>query len=100
MYLSDIFTISCNLAGICGISIPCGFTGSQPLGAAKRSEDGSTAPRMPSGLNPQPKLPIGLQLLGRPFGEETLLKIAHAYESGTLWHEEKPAILSELNHSA
>jgi aspartyl-tRNA(Asn)/glutamyl-tRNA(Gln) amidotransferase subunit A len=75
MYLSDIFTISCNLAGICGISIPCGFT-------------------------QNPKLPIGLQLLGRPFGEETLLKIAHAYESGTLWHEEKPAILSELNHSA
>ncbi len=77
MYLSDIFTISCNLAGICGISIPCGFTGSQP-----------------STLNPQPKLPIGLQLLGRPFGEETLLKIAHAYESGTLWHKEKSAIIS------
>ena len=71
MYLSDIFTISCNLAGICGISIPCGFTGSQP------------------------KLPIGLQLLGRPFGEETLLKIAHAYESVALWHKEKPAGLSE-----
>jgi len=49
MYLSDIFTISCNLAGICGISLPCGF--------AKN-----------------PKLPIGLQLLGKPFGEETLLK--------------------------
>jgi aspartyl-tRNA(Asn)/glutamyl-tRNA(Gln) amidotransferase subunit A len=63
MYLSDIFTISCNLAGICGISIPCGFT-------------------------KNPKLPIGLQLLGRPFGEETLLKIAHAYESVTLWHKE------------
>src|SRR6202161_2646156 len=55
MYLSDIFTISCNLAGICGISIPCGFT-------------------------TKPKLPIGLQLLGKPFGEEKLLKIAHAYE--------------------
>jgi aspartyl-tRNA(Asn)/glutamyl-tRNA(Gln) amidotransferase subunit A len=71
MYLSDIFTISCNLAGICGISIPCGFTGSQP------------------------KLPIGLQLLGQPFGEETLLRIAHAYESGALWHKEKPAGLSK-----
>jgi aspartyl-tRNA(Asn)/glutamyl-tRNA(Gln) amidotransferase subunit A len=68
MYLSDIFTISCNLAGICGISIPCGFT-------------------------KNPKLPIGLQLLGRPFGEETLFRIAQAYESGTLWHEEKPAIV-------
>ena len=65
MYLSDIFTISCNLAGICGISIPCGFTQS-------------------------PKLPIGLQLLGKPFGEETLLKLAHAYEQSTGWHKERP----------
>jgi aspartyl-tRNA(Asn)/glutamyl-tRNA(Gln) amidotransferase subunit A len=67
MYLSDIFTISCNLAGICGISIPCGFTKS-------------------------PKLPIGLQLLGKPFGEETLLKIVHAYEMNTAWHKQKPAM--------
>jgi aspartyl-tRNA(Asn)/glutamyl-tRNA(Gln) amidotransferase subunit A len=65
MYLSDIFTISCNLAGICGVSIPCGFTKS-------------------------PRLPIGLQLLGKPFGEETLLKLAHAYEQSTSWHKEKP----------
>ncbi len=67
MYLSDIYTISCNLAGIPGISIPCGFTAS-------------------------PKLPIGLQLLGKPFGEETLLKIAHAFEQSTPWHREKPAL--------
>ena len=67
MYLSDVFTISCNLAGICGVSIPCGFTKS-------------------------PKLPIGLQLLGKPFGEETMLKIAHAYEQSTAWHREKPAL--------
>jgi aspartyl-tRNA(Asn)/glutamyl-tRNA(Gln) amidotransferase subunit A len=67
MYLSDIFTISCNLAGICGISIPCGFT-------------------------KKPKLPIGLQLLGKPFGEEILLKIAHAYEQGTDWHSQKPPL--------
>jgi aspartyl-tRNA(Asn)/glutamyl-tRNA(Gln) amidotransferase subunit A len=67
MYLSDIFTISCNLAGICGISIPCGFT-------------------------KKPKLPIGLQLLGKPFGEETILKIAHAYEGSTNWHREKPPL--------
>lgn len=66
MYLSDIFTISCNLAGISGISLPCGFTRS-------------------------PKLPIGLQLLGQPFGEATLLKLAHAYEQSTPWHREKPA---------
>ena len=68
MYLSDIFTISCNLAGICGISIPCGFT-------------------------KNPKLPIGLQLLGQPFGEETLLKIAQAYESNTLWHKARATIV-------
>ena len=67
MYLSDIFTISCNLAGICGISIPCGFTKA-------------------------PKLPIGLQLLGKPFGEETILGIAHAYEQSTAWHREKPSL--------
>jgi aspartyl-tRNA(Asn)/glutamyl-tRNA(Gln) amidotransferase subunit A len=63
MYLSDIFTISCNLAGICGLSIPCGFTAS-------------------------PKLPIGLQLLGKPLGEGTLLRIAEAYERTTPWHRE------------
>jgi len=65
MYLSDIFTISCNLAGICGISLLCGFT-------------------------ENPKLPIGLQILGKPLGESDLLKIAHAYEQSTLWHKEKP----------
>lgn len=65
MYLSDIFTISCNLAGICGISVPCGFT-------------------------QNPKLPIGLQLLGKPFGEEMLLRLAHAYEQNSPWREQKP----------
>ena len=67
MYLSDIFTISCNLAGICGVSLPCGFTRS-------------------------PKLPLGLQLLGQPFGEATLLRLAHAYEQSTPWHKEKAAL--------
>ncbi|KAB2650220.1 MAG: Asp-tRNA(Asn)/Glu-tRNA(Gln) amidotransferase subunit GatA [Verrucomicrobia bacterium] len=67
MYLSDVFTISCNLAGICGVSLPCGFTTS-------------------------PKLPIGLQLLGKPFGEEVMLKIAHAYEQNTGWHKERASI--------
>ncbi len=66
MYLSDIFTLSCNLAGICGISIPCGFT---------------------SGPRP---LPIGLQLLGSPFGEASLLRVAHAYEQSTGWHKKTP----------
>jgi aspartyl-tRNA(Asn)/glutamyl-tRNA(Gln) amidotransferase subunit A len=67
MYLSDIFTISCNLAGICGISLPCGFTS-------------------------QPKLPIGLQLLGKAFGEEMILRVAHAYEQSTNWHKERPKL--------
>jgi aspartyl-tRNA(Asn)/glutamyl-tRNA(Gln) amidotransferase subunit A len=65
MYLTDIFTLSCNLAGICGLSLPCGFTAS-------------------------PKLPIGLQLLGKPLGEGTILKLARAYEQSTAWHKEKP----------
>jgi aspartyl-tRNA(Asn)/glutamyl-tRNA(Gln) amidotransferase subunit A len=67
MYLSDIFTISCNLAGICGVSFPCGLT-------------------------QNPKLPIGLQLLGKPFGEEILLRLAHTYEQSTPWHREKPPL--------
>jgi aspartyl-tRNA(Asn)/glutamyl-tRNA(Gln) amidotransferase subunit A len=67
MYLSDIFTISVNLAGICGVSVPCGFT-------------------------VRPKLPIGLQIVGRPFGEETILRVAHAYEQATDWHHEKPPV--------
>ncbi len=67
MYLSDIFTISCNLAGICGLSLPCGFTSN-------------------------PKLPIGLQLLGKPFGEQTILQLAHAYEQSTDWHQQKPPL--------
>ena len=56
-----------NLAGICGVSVPCGFT-------------------------KQPKLPIGLQVLGKPFGEETILKVAHAYEQTTDWRKARPAI--------
>jgi len=67
MYLMDIFTISANLAGISGISIPCGFT-------------------------QRPKLPIGLQLLAKPFDEQTLLRVAHAYEQTTDWHKHKPPL--------
>ncbi len=66
MYLSDIFTISVNLAGVPGISIPCGFTSNN--------------------------LPIGLQLIGKHFDEETILKAAYAYEQSTDWHERKPKI--------
>ncbi|MCS7161484.1 MAG: amidase family protein, partial [Gemmatales bacterium] len=66
MYLSDIYTISCNLAGIAGISIPCGF-----------SKSG---------------LPIGLQLLAPPFSEEKLLRIARMYERETDWHQRRPKL--------
>jgi aspartyl-tRNA(Asn)/glutamyl-tRNA(Gln) amidotransferase subunit A len=64
MYLSDIFTISANLAGIPGISVPCGFSS---LG-----------------------LPIGLQLLGPPLGEATVLQAAYAFEQATDFHRQKP----------
>ncbi len=65
MYLCDIFTISANLSGICGVSVPCGFSSN-------------------------PKLPIGLQLLGKAFDEETILRVAHAYEQATEWHKARP----------
>jgi len=69
MYLADIFTIATNLAGIPGLSIPCGFA----------DVDGR-------------KLPIGLQLLGKPFQESQLLQIAHAYEQSTDWHKARPTL--------
>jgi len=74
MYLSDIFTVAANVAGICGISVPCGFT------SGGNSEHGT------------PKLPIGLQLLGKPFGEQTILKIAHAYEQSASRQRERPPL--------
>jgi aspartyl-tRNA(Asn)/glutamyl-tRNA(Gln) amidotransferase subunit A len=63
MYLSDIFTIPVNLAGTCAMSIPAGL-----------STNG---------------LPIGMQLIGKPFGEETILRTAHAFEQATEWHAMK-----------
>jgi aspartyl-tRNA(Asn)/glutamyl-tRNA(Gln) amidotransferase subunit A len=66
MYLSDVFTVPVNLAGIPGISMPCGFN--------------------PAGL------PIGLQLIGRPFDEETILRVAHAFEQHTDHHRRKPPL--------
>ncbi|OGW03566.1 MAG: aspartyl/glutamyl-tRNA amidotransferase subunit A [Nitrospinae bacterium RIFCSPLOWO2_01_FULL_39_10] len=66
MYLSDIFTISVNLAGVPAISIPCGF-----------SKDG---------------LPIGLQIIGRHFDEETIIRAAYTFEQNTDYHQKKPKI--------
>jgi aspartyl-tRNA(Asn)/glutamyl-tRNA(Gln) amidotransferase subunit A len=66
MYLADIYTVSCNLAGLPGISIPCGFT-----------RDG---------------LPIGLQILAPPFEEEKLLRVARMYEKATDWHMRRPKL--------
>lgn len=64
MYLSDIYTISANLAGTCGISVPCGFTNAG--------------------------LPIGLQILAPPFTEEKLLRVARMHERETDWHVRRP----------
>jgi aspartyl-tRNA(Asn)/glutamyl-tRNA(Gln) amidotransferase subunit A len=66
MYLSDIYTISCNLAGLPGISIPCGFT--------------------------RTGLPIGLQIQGPPFAEDKLLRIARMHERATDWHMRRPKL--------
>ena len=66
MYLSDVFTIPCNLAGLPGLSVPCGF-----------SSDG---------------LPIGLQILGKPFDEQTILRIGYFYEQSSSWHKQIPAM--------
>ncbi|MCY3985917.1 MAG: amidase family protein, partial [Candidatus Dadabacteria bacterium] len=63
MYLSDILTIPCNIAGLPGISVPCGFS----------SE----------------RLPIGLQIMGKPFDEQTVLNVAYAYEQSTKWYEKE-----------
>jgi aspartyl-tRNA(Asn)/glutamyl-tRNA(Gln) amidotransferase subunit A len=69
MYLADIFTSPANLAGICGISVPCGFA----------DADGQ-------------RLPIGLQLLSKALDEARILQIAHAYEQTTDWHKARPPI--------
>jgi aspartyl-tRNA(Asn)/glutamyl-tRNA(Gln) amidotransferase subunit A len=66
MYLADVFTLSLNLAGLCGLSLPCGFDGRG--------------------------LPIGLQLMGPALGEEVILRVAWAYEAATEWHRRKPAL--------
>jgi aspartyl-tRNA(Asn)/glutamyl-tRNA(Gln) amidotransferase subunit A len=69
MYLADIFTLAANIAGICGISVPCGFL----------EREGK-------------RLPVGLQILGKELDELTVLQVARAYEQSTNWHEVKPVI--------
>jgi len=66
MYLSDVYTVTINLAGIAGLSVPCGFDGQG--------------------------LPVGLQLLGPAFQEEKLLRVGHVYEQATEWHTRQPAL--------
>jgi aspartyl-tRNA(Asn)/glutamyl-tRNA(Gln) amidotransferase subunit A len=70
MYLSDVYTLSCNLAGICGLSLPCGFAA---------GPDGS-------------ELPVGLQIQGPAFQEESVLRVAQAYERATPWHQRRPKL--------
>jgi len=65
MYLSDVFTIPVNIAGLPAISVPCGFS------------DG---------------LPVGMQVIGRPFDEATVLRVAYAYQQATDWHTRRPPL--------
>ncbi|MCH7496050.1 MAG: Asp-tRNA(Asn)/Glu-tRNA(Gln) amidotransferase subunit GatA, partial [Candidatus Marinimicrobia bacterium] len=66
MYLSDVYTISANLSGLPAVSIPCGFS--------------------------KENLPIGLQIIAKPFAEEMLFRIAYTFEQNTDWHKRKVAL--------
>jgi aspartyl-tRNA(Asn)/glutamyl-tRNA(Gln) amidotransferase subunit A len=68
MYLADIFTVSVNLAGFPGVNVPCGF-----------ADD----------------LPVGFQLIGRMFAEETVLRVADAFEGATAWHRARPSMIDD-----
>ncbi len=68
MYLADVLTISVNLAGVPGLSVPCGFDSDN--------------------------LPIGLQIIGKAFDEATVLRVGHAYEQATDWHKRRPPVLN------
>jgi aspartyl-tRNA(Asn)/glutamyl-tRNA(Gln) amidotransferase subunit A len=70
MYLADVFTLALSLAGLCGLSVPCGFD--------------------------RAGLPIGLQIMGRAFDEATVLRAAHAYEQATDWHTRRPRLKSDV----
>jgi len=68
MYLTDVFTVTANIAGIPGLSLPCGFTAGPPI------------------------LPLGIQFCAKPFDEATLFRIGHAYQSATDWHKRRPPL--------
>ena len=70
MYMADVFTLSLNLAGLCGISIPCGLA------------DG---------------LPVGVQVLGDAFQEATILRVAHSFEQATPWHRMRPPMCRDAH---
>ncbi len=70
MYLGDIFTIPQPLAGICALSLPCGFAAG---------------------------LPVGLQISGPAFQEEKVLQVAYAYEQATQWHSHKPRVKEDTS---
>ena len=74
MYLQDVFTLALSLAGLPGLSLPCGFD--------------------------QSGLPIGLQIMGGAFDEATVLRVAHAYESATGWHRQTPRMKQEKGWTA
>lgn len=67
LYLMDVFTIPASLAGVCGLSLPCGFVDN---------------------------LPVGLQIIGPQFGEEKILQVGHAYQQVTNWHTRRPELAS------
>ena len=71
LYLDDVFSVTANLAGMCGLSIPCGMTAD--------------------------RLPIGLQILGPSLGEPTILRVGYAYEQATSWHRERPPLWDLLD---
>jgi aspartyl-tRNA(Asn)/glutamyl-tRNA(Gln) amidotransferase subunit A len=72
MYLTDVCTLPINLAGVPGLVVPCGF---------------STA-----GAEAAAALPVGLQLIGKPFDEPTLLRVGDAYQRATDWHTRRPGL--------
>jgi aspartyl-tRNA(Asn)/glutamyl-tRNA(Gln) amidotransferase subunit A len=74
MYLNDVCTLPVNLAGLPGVSIPCGF---------------ATAPD-----DPAASLPVGLQVIGKPLDEAMVLRVAYAYEQATGWHTQRPSLVA------